>query len=299
MAIRGKVGGDYETPESGLHKARCIKIIDKGTHFNEKFGNSQRELNIMFELPELEMKKGENKGKPFAISLGFGGSITLSMSTKSNLRPKIESWLGKKFNDKEAAEFDIDSLLGKPALINIMHTQKDDNTYANVDAVMPLKEGECPDAVNPLVLFSLSDFDQARFDSLPEKTRKRIEESDEWEFRFNGGGGEIAKAEARASKNDAPDVSEDEIPFSQPDNEIADDTEPKTDDRLFDFEEALKALPKKTWSSITELCCRKMGESDYNDYFMLNDYGKPTGTFSPEAQATIAKELITVCKARE
>lgn len=314
MGIRGKVGGDYETPEAGLHKARCIKIIDKGTHYNEKFSNEQRELNIMFEMPELLMKKGDNDGKPFAISLGFGGSITLSMNAKSNLRPIIVGWMGKALDDKEAAEFNIDSLIGRPALLQIIHTTKDENTYANISQVLPLKEAECPAPVNKPVVFSISEFDQRVFDSLPENTRKRIEECNEWAFRHNPVG-EIGQAEARARKetsNAVTDVPEDEIPFSTPDNEIAQETQTKTDKidieaigkegarGLIDFEAEFKKLPKKTWSAVNELCKRKMGDSDYKSFFSVGEWGNPdTDDYSPEVQATICKELITVCKARE
>lgn len=73
---------------------------------------------------------------------------TFSMHEKSNLFRDISGWRGKVLTEKEAGEFDFDNVLLKPALLNVMHRPSDsgDTIYANVTAVLPMKEGEVPDA---------------------------------------------------------------------------------------------------------------------------------------------------------
>lgn len=129
-------------------------------------------------------------------------------------------------------------------------------------------------------------------------------------------GGEKAEVDKQADGGVVTDVPEDEIPFSQPDNEIAQDTVTKTDEidikaigragaeeleRMnINFDAELKALPNKTWTSINALCKRKMGVSDYLSFFSVGEYGKPeSDKYDPEIQAKICKELIAVCRARE
>lgn len=178
MALIAKAGKSFEIVEAGMHKARCIKIIDFGTHDYEWQGVSvqKHKIMIMFELPDTVMQEGENAGKPFAIAL----FPTLSLHKKSQLRPLLVSWRGRDFTEEEAGNFDMFKLLDVPALLNIIHNKQGDNVYANIAAIMPLKKSECPERFNPLVSFSLSDYNEAVFRSLSEKMQEKIKDSIEW-----------------------------------------------------------------------------------------------------------------------
>jgi len=176
---------DFEIPEAGLYKARCIKIIDLGTHFERGvYGGKEIEgykhkIMIGFELPETVMESEGNEGKPFTVVL----FANYSLHKKSNLRPLMEGWIGKKFNDETAKAFNLFSCIDKPAYINIVHNESGENVYANIQAMMPLKEEECPDRINKLTTFYLQDFDEDVFNELSEKMQKRIMESNEWQNR--------------------------------------------------------------------------------------------------------------------
>lgn len=174
MALNAKAGKEFEIVEPGMHKARCVKIIDLGTHEYEYQGQSQEKhkILIMFELPECLMKDG----KPFAATLW----PTLSLHKKSQLRPLLVSWRGRDFTEVEASNFDVLKLLDTTCLLNIIHNKVGDNTYANIAAIMPLRKTECPARINPLVSFSLSDFDEEVFKSLSEKLQEKIKESREF-----------------------------------------------------------------------------------------------------------------------
>jgi hypothetical protein len=83
----------------------------------------------------------------------------------------ISSWLGKPLTDKEATDFDMNSLLWKTCYVTIIHNWE----YVNVDSITGIKKTDkslVP--VNDLRLFSLDEFDENVFNSLPEKTKEKI-----------------------------------------------------------------------------------------------------------------------------
>lgn len=304
MALTPKSGGnDFAITPAGMHKARLIRVVDQGTQesvYNDEVQHKHK-IFMLWELPEcLIEEEGEFKGKPFTAAL----FPTLSLHRKSVLRPLLVSWRGKDFTQEEEDNFNVIDLLDKTFLINIIHNESGGHTYANVAMLAPLDPNHCPERVNPLVAFDLSEFDQEVFDGLSEKMQAKIKLSDEWEFRFNGGGGEIERAEARA-----PKPQEDELPMFdengsvvEPEidiSEIGAEGKAELERAMIDFEKEFKKLKPPTWTNVNELCKRKMGDSDYKDFFSVGGYGSPDKDYPPEVQKMICKELITVCKARE
>lgn len=183
MPLKAPVTKEFEMIDAGVYKARCIRVIDLGTHEIEYKGESQEKhkMMIMFELPETAMTSDTNKGKPFAISL----FTTLSLHKQSRLRPLLVGWRGKEFTEDEIANFDMLKLLDAPALLNIIHTESDGKTYANIASIMPLKRSECPKRYNDLVGFSLSDYDVAVFKTLSDKIQEKIKASAEFKEMLN------------------------------------------------------------------------------------------------------------------
>lgn len=172
---------EMEIVEPGLHKARCIRVIDRGTHKSERYGNYSHQLMIMFELPETEITEGEAKGQPFSVCI----FPNLTIGEKSNLRKYIVGWLGRGITAQEEEDgFDVMSLLDKTAYLNIIHNESNGQTYANVASISPLKDEECPARINDLQKFDLDNFDQAEFDALSEKMQEYIKLSREWPHRL-------------------------------------------------------------------------------------------------------------------
>jgi len=178
MPLIPPTGKDFEIVEAGVHKGRCIKVIDLGTQETSYKGQIQHKhkVMIMFELPETKMTEDPNEGKPFAVAL----FVTLSLDKKSNLRPLLVGWRGKDFTEEEAGNFDILKLLDQPVLINVIHNESDGNIYANISSLMPLKASNCPPRINPLVSFNIAEFDQSTFDGLSEKMQDKIKQTPEY-----------------------------------------------------------------------------------------------------------------------
>lgn len=182
MAINAtnKSDSNYEPIAAGVYVARCYYMCEIGNipvvYMSET--KWQKKVHVRWELPtEMKVFKEENGEQPLSIS----NEYTLSMNEKSNLRKMLENWRGKVFTEAEAENFDITQLLGKPCMISIIHNTKGDKTYANISSVSALPKGTtCPPQINETFEFSFENFDQAKFDSLPDWLKEKIKKSDEY-----------------------------------------------------------------------------------------------------------------------
>lgn len=173
-------GGNYEAPDAGQYFARCFGIYDIGTQTvtSKSFGTAQkRQVNIAFELlknmDEEDVRRDD--GKPFVISQTF----TFSMHERATLRKFIGDWLGRPLTEKEVQEFDLASLIGRPTLIQVVHKQSGDNTYANIGTIMTTKKSF--EGVNPEVVFSVEQPDAGdMLDNLPQWLQEKVRGSLEW-----------------------------------------------------------------------------------------------------------------------
>ncbi len=191
-------GGDFQQAPIGNHVARCIRLIDLGTQHGEYQGtpNVRNQVLITWELCEEKM----TDGKPFIVSHFY----TNSLNEKATLRGHLEAWRGRAFSQDELRKFDLSSILGAPAMVNVIHNDKG---KARVSAVAKLPKGmKAPEPANKPSAFWIDEWDQAAFDGLPKGLKAIIEQSDEYKARKNGNG--------QASKFDD---MEDDIPSWQDD----------------------------------------------------------------------------------
>lgn len=131
IASKGK-GGDYKPCPVGVQQGVCIDVIDHGTVEVTYSGEtkSQHKVTLRF-ASELEMEEG----KYFQVQRRF----TLSLHKKSSLRPFLDSWRGKPFTEEEAEAFDLETLLGVNAMLNVMHEEgAEGKVYARIAAIMPV-----------------------------------------------------------------------------------------------------------------------------------------------------------------
>jgi hypothetical protein len=114
------------------------------------------------------------------------------------LRGFVESWLGKSFkNNEEAERFDIEMLLGKAALLEVIQTHKDDHTYANIDDISPLpKDMPTPALEADPILYAGNHTTGYR--QLPEWIQKKISSQ---------------LRESPPAPSDPAEISDQDIPF--------------------------------------------------------------------------------------
>ena len=175
MTIIAKSGGEQSYPKVpiGVHKARCIKVIDLGTQRQEYSGEIswKRQILVIWELPE-EL----NNDQPMTISKFY----TLSLHEKSNLGKDLTSWRGRPFTETEKQGFDVTKLIGVTCQVNVMHK---DNGKEDISSIMPLgKDDKIAEQFNPSVSFDIGDYQKGQketFNQLSEGIRRMILRSKE------------------------------------------------------------------------------------------------------------------------
>jgi hypothetical protein len=164
---------ERELAPEGTHTAVCVRILDLGTQTHEQYGE-KRKLNLAFELLEEQTETGE----PFVVYKTY----TASMSQRASLGKDVRSWMNVKIERDE--EFDLDTLLGKPAMITIVRTEGSDNkVYANIETITGLPKGMkvAKPSTELQTLYLDESFDQEVFDSLPEFLQDKIKLSPEFD----------------------------------------------------------------------------------------------------------------------
>ena len=170
-------GGDFELIPPGTYDARCYRLVDLGTQKTMWQGEEKqnRKVLICWEIPSIEVEIDGEK-KPGIVMSRF----TLSVGRKSNLGPMLEAWRGKSFTDAERAGFNVETVVGAPCMLNIVHSE--DGKWANVAACMAMPKGnKGPAPVNPKVIFSLETPDWGVFGELSEKIQAIIKASPEYQ----------------------------------------------------------------------------------------------------------------------
>jgi hypothetical protein len=120
---------DFTPAPAGLQYAICCDVVDLGMVHSDKWDKTQHKVRLKWQSEE-EMQNG----KPFLISKDY----TLSMHEKATLRLHIESWMGRKLTEEEAAEFDVEQMLDKVCQLNIVHVQgSKGGTFANIASIVP------------------------------------------------------------------------------------------------------------------------------------------------------------------
>jgi hypothetical protein len=186
MAIIAKSSGETTQRElipAGTYLARCYSMVHLGTVKQSYLGEDKwtNLVRITWELPtELRCFNSEKGEQPCVISK----EVTLSMNEKSTLRALLTGWRGKAFSDEEAKEFDVAKLLGKPCMISIFHQASKSNpekVYERIASISPVMKGmECPPQINLTFEFSVLDYNQDKFDSMPEFIKEMVRGSKEF-----------------------------------------------------------------------------------------------------------------------
>lgn len=184
MGFESKTGGNVVLIPTGNHVARCYMVVDLGHHHEEFQGKDvgdRKKVRIGFEFPTKKHVFNPDKGEePFTLSI----KLTNSMHEKGKLRPMMEAWRGKPYNEETLSKFRIDKIIGQPALVTVSHKPRNDGSgsIAKIVTVAPLVEGMiCPPAVLPTVLYTV---DWGRnhevFGKLPKWLQEECSQCLEW-----------------------------------------------------------------------------------------------------------------------
>jgi hypothetical protein len=201
-------GGDYKPVPEGTYVATCVRVIDLGTQVTTWKGADkiQRKVLIGWEVPEVRVQDQEGRDMPAMISTRY----TASLHEKAALRKALEAWRGRRFTDDELKGFDLKNVLAQPCQIQVLHSERDGTTYANVSAIMAMPKGAAkPAPEHPTINFSLDEgeFSEGVYGMLTDRLREIIAQSPEYKEATGQ-----ASARPQSSEEFSRDL-DDEIPF--------------------------------------------------------------------------------------
>lgn len=172
-------GKDFQRPAPGLDAARCVALVDLGTHHGEYQGKPKvsRQLMFRFELPNQPVLEGDYAGQPLTL---WSRRFTAGLNEKGKLRPFLEAWRGAKFTKEELEGFDPRKTLGRPCLLTLADNEKNGKTYTEIVAISGIPNGtKVPEQTNASLFYTVESHDDAAYQKLPEWVRKVIDASDE------------------------------------------------------------------------------------------------------------------------
>ena len=155
----------FELAPEVTHPAIITSVADLGIQVSSWNGTEKHvsKWGIGFELSGPMT----TDRKPFSIAT----MVTDSLHIKSRLHAIAKAALGTVGDD-----LDMEELLGKVVLINIVHDESEKGRWANVDTVTGLPSGiSVESSSTPLLYFDLEVPDAAIYEQLPALFRKRIE----------------------------------------------------------------------------------------------------------------------------
>lgn len=210
MKIKDKAKAAVPPVEAGTYLALCIGVVDLGvqeTNYNGKTRYTPQ-VQLMFELP-TEMIEIDGQQQPRWLSRRF----SVSASSRGKLRPFIETWMGKSFSDEAFADFDLFSLLRKPAMLTVALSE--DGQYANIASAVALLKGmQPPEAISEPIFFDVDEWDQAAFEKLPEYLQELIQKSTQYrEAHLPQDEISVETAEQTAAAVAAADADSGGVPF--------------------------------------------------------------------------------------
>lgn len=205
--------GDFTPTPAGQHMAVLTRLIDLGTQpGSQMYPQPKRKVLFGWEIPEQRVKYTKDNVEHEGPVVHFE-RMTFSSHENSIMRQRLESWRGRPFTQAEFGTFDMKTLLGVGAFLQIAHDPKDGKVYANLQ-VIALPPGGKETWAKPegeMVYLSLDpqDFDLEVYTSLSDGLRNTIANSPEYQAIQNG-------SPAPTSENPGAGMGgmpDDEIPF--------------------------------------------------------------------------------------
>jgi hypothetical protein len=130
MKIIGNTSNFEACPEF-TGKAVCVDVTPL-----RKLQSQYGERDAFKVVFEVDMEKED--GGRFCV---WSRPFTPSINEKSNFRKFVRAWFGRDLMESEMAEFDLETLIGKPAQLVVVHEHKEGEVYANIAACTPDKSG--------------------------------------------------------------------------------------------------------------------------------------------------------------
>ena len=132
-----QTGGNFTPCPEYTGRAVCVDITPLRA-YDTDYGVKQK-FKIAFELDMLDRTR--NPVQPWVV---MTAPMTASLHEKAGLTKFLKDWHGRALTAEETTSLDLDSLIGRPATVVIVHEQSQDGTktFSNIKLIMAHKSGE-------------------------------------------------------------------------------------------------------------------------------------------------------------
>jgi len=201
---------ERKLPEAGATVGVLYSLVDLG-HQKTNWDNQEKwtpKVRLTFELPDqLDEFEVEEKGKVTKVSKPMVVSIeqTRSLGEKASLRKLLEQWRGQTFTSKELQAFSLKNLLGKPAMLTLIHkTSQQGRQYCAIAGASKLPKGMKAPATttNDQLYYEIEQGEAGQFNDMPDWLQEKIRASKE--FATAAGKSTAIKVEVDADGNAMP-----------------------------------------------------------------------------------------------
>ena len=201
---------ERKLPEAGATVGVLYSLVDLG-HQKTNWDNQEKwtpKVRLTFELPDqTDEFEVEENGKRTTIQKPMVVSIeqTRSLGEKASLRKLLEQWRGQTFTSKELQAFSLKNLLGKPAMLTLIHkTSQQGRQYCAIAGASKLPKGMKAPATttNDQLYYEIEQGEAGQFNDMPEWLQEKIRASKE--FATAAGKSTATKVELDADGNQVP-----------------------------------------------------------------------------------------------
>ena len=210
LTISESQKSERKLPEAGATVGVLYSLVDLG-HQKTNWDNQEKwtpKVRLTFELPDqTDEFEVEENGKRTTIQKPMVVSIeqTRSLGEKASLRKLLEQWRGQTFTSKELQAFSLKNLLGKPAMLTLIHkTSQQGRQYCAIaGASKPPKGMKAPaTTTNDQLYYEIEQGEAGQFNDMPEWLQEKIRASKE--FATAAGKSTATKVELDADGNQVP-----------------------------------------------------------------------------------------------
>jgi hypothetical protein len=201
---------ERKLPEAGATVGVLYSLVDLG-HQKTNWDNQEKwtpKVRLTFELPDqTDEYEVEENGKRTTVQKPMVVSIeqTRSLGEKASLRKLLEQWRGQTFTSKELQAFSLKNLLGKPAMLTLIHkTSQQGRQYCAIAGASKLPKGMKAPATttNDQLYYEIEQGEAGQFNDMPDWLQEKIRASKE--FATAAGKSTATKVELDADGNAMP-----------------------------------------------------------------------------------------------
>lgn len=210
LTISESAKQERKLPEAGATLGVLFGLVDLGTQ-KTNYENQEKwtpKVRLTFELPDqtdefevVENGKTTKVIKPMVVSI----EQTRSLGEKASLRKLLEQWRGQTFTSAELKAFSLKNLLGKPAMLTLLHkTSQQGRPYCAIAGASKLPKGMKAPATtaNTQMYYEIEEKEGGQFGEMPDWLQEKVRASRE--FAVAAGKSTATKVELDYDGNQVP-----------------------------------------------------------------------------------------------